>query len=379
MTCTPLEFPYDPILGWLGGDAWDPVRVPLLLIEVVMALFGVHLAFKFFKNYFTLQDTSRGSKMHAAWGWLFAGYAATIIIYIVSDFYATSIQNRFDWLEFGYVAMATGAWIYTYNIESVGVIKTKHVFTICFGTLYFILIVLLVFSVLARMVSGIVVQLFAIVFLIPMILLFFIYTSKINQLVQGKLKVYSAAMIIGVLLFMIGWMGATDIAVKSFGIGLWLRLIADILQIAGLGMIGFFFSLLPSWREIEWRASLKTLFVIYKGGTCIYQHDFTGREESSSVQIMMGGVVEMVKSLLDQVLLPGSLKVFDFKDKKMVLEQGEHVSIAIIADSVSDSLDYVLHEFTRRFEAFFEKILQDWNGDSSVFEPTKVLIKSLFG
>ncbi len=343
-----------------------------------MALFGVHLAFKFFKNYLTLQDTSRGSKMHAAWGWLSTGYAATIIINIVSDFYATDTQTRYDWLEFGYVAMSTGALIYIYNIESIGIIKTKYMFTISYCILYFILLVLLVLSVFARVVSGYIVQLFMSGYLIPMILLF-IYTAKINQQIQGKLKVYSAAMIIGLFVFILGFLGATDVAVKSFEIGSWLRFIADIFQIVGLGMIGFFFSLLPSWREIEWRTTLKSLFIIYQGGTCIYQHDFTGCKESDDVELIIGNAVEMVKSVLDQVLLPGSLKVFDFKDKKMVLEQGKHVSVAIIADSVSDSLDYVLHEFTRRFEAFFEKILQDWNGDSSVFEPTKVFIKSLFG
>jgi hypothetical protein len=186
-------------------------------------------------------------------------------------------------------------------------------------------------------------------------------------------------MIVGLAMFVTGWIGATDAAVRIIGIGQWMRLIADFLQLAGLGILGLFFSLLPSWREIEWRASLKSLFVIYQGGSCVYQHDFTGREESSNATVMMGGVVEMVKSVLDQVLSPGTLKVFDFKDKKMLLEQGKHVCIAIVADSVSDSLDYVLHEFTGRFEVFFGKVLQDWNGDSSVFEPTKVLIKWLFG
>jgi hypothetical protein len=77
-----IEFPIDPTLGWLN-PGWDPIRVPLLILEVGMAIFGVHFAFKFFKNYAKLQDTSRGSKMHAAWGWLFATYAVTIILYII--------------------------------------------------------------------------------------------------------------------------------------------------------------------------------------------------------------------------------------------------------------------------------------------------------
>lgn len=372
------EFPYEPTLGWLD-PGWDPIRMPLLLLEVGLVLLGIHLSFKFFKNYATLKETSRGSRMNAAWGWLFIGYAATIFLYIIADFYTTSMQARYDWLEFGYVALATGATFYIYNIESVGVIKTKHLFSIVFGALYFILLCLLVLSVFLRLVSGDIVQLFAISFVIPMILLFFTYTVKINRLIKGKLKVYSAVMIIGLAMFLTGWIGATDFAVKLIGIGSWMRLVADVLQLVGLGILGLFFSLLPSWREIEWRAALKSLFVVYKGGTCVYQHDFSGRAESESNKMMMGGVVEMVKSMLDQVLLPGNVKVFDFKDKKLLLEQGTHVSVAVVADFATDSLDYMLHEFTGRFEAFFGRILEDWGGDSSVFEPTKILIKWLFG
>ncbi len=378
MTITILAEP----IPWISIS--DPIRLLLILIEVCMALVGIHLSFKFFKNYATLKETSRGSRMHAAWGWLFIGYAATIAIYLVADFYTdtrypTDWQYRFDWLEFGYLALATGCLFYIFNIESVGIIKTKHVFSIMFGVLYFILILLLIMSVFMRLVSGDFVQLFAIAFLVPMILLFFIYTARINQLIKGKLKAYSAAMIIGLLVFILGWMGATDIVIKNFGIGNWMRLIADLMQIGGLSVLGWFFSLLPSWREIEWRASMKSLFVIYRGGTCVYQHDFTGRAESTDSNLMMGGVVEMVKSVLDQVLLPGTLKVFDFKDKKMVLEQGKNISVAVVADSVSESLEYVLHDFVNRFEVFFGKVLDDWSGDSSVFEPTKVIIKWLFG
>nr|MDO8086124.1 hypothetical protein [Candidatus Sigynarchaeum springense]MDO8119662.1 hypothetical protein [Candidatus Sigynarchaeota archaeon] len=371
-----IEFPEDPTLGWLN-PGWAPLRVPMLLIEVSMAFFGAHLAFKFFKNYLTLQDTSRGSKMHAAWGWLFTGYATTIIIYIIADFYAMALQIRFDLLEYGYVAMATGALFYIYNIESVGVIKTRHVFTIIFGVLYFILLALLVMSVFLHLIEGTVVQFFAISFMIPVILFFFIYSARINQLIKGKMKVYSAAMVIGLLIFMLGWMGATDFAMRNLG-GLWIRLIADILQCVGLSTLGLFFSLLPSWREIEWRAALKSLFVIYRGGSCVYQHDFTGGEALADANTIMGGVVEMVKSVLDQVLLPGSMKVFDFKDKKMLMEQGKFATIAVIADSVSDSLCYMIHDFTSRFEVYFGNILQDWNGDTTVFEPTRILIKWLF-
>lgn len=95
--------------------------------------------------------------------------------------------------------------------------------------------------------------------------------------------------------------------------------------------------------------------------------------------VMIGGVMEMVKSVLQQVLQQGSLKVLDFKDKKIVVEQGQNVAVVIIVDAVSDSLNVLLHDFTAKFERFFSAMLKDWAGDSSVFEPARVLIKEVFG
>jgi len=375
-----LEFPYTLPLG-LQWPNIDPLRIVLLLIEVACVIFGIHLAFKFFKNYRTMHDSLRGSRMHAAWGWLFFTYAITTLIYIIGDYYALDSTTRYGLLEFGYLSLATGALFYIYNIEGVGIIKTRHAFTIIFSALYAILVIMVVLSVPVHIVEGSLVQYFAISFWIPMIILFFIYTAKINKLIQGKMKLYSTLMIIGLFMFVFGFMGATDFAIKGLGIGLYIRVIGDIMQITGIGMMGMFFSMLPSWREIDWRAALKTLFVIYKGGICIYQQDFQkeAKESDGMSSMMVGGALEMVKSVLQQVLQAGSLKVLDFKDKKLLLEQGEQVLVVMIADTETDSLRFLLHEFVFKFERFYYDVLKDWQGDSSTFEPTKALVKELFG
>jgi len=364
------------------GIVWpniDPIRIVILLTEIACIIFGLHISFKFFKNYRTLHDTVHGSRMHAAWGWLFFTYAITQILYIFSDFYALTIATRNLYIAFGYTSVTTGALFFIYYIESVGVIKSRHVFTIAFSALYAVLIVLLVLYISTQLIPFVLVQTFSISFWVPMILLFLTYTIKVNKLVRGKMHAYSISMIIGILLFCLGFMGATDIVIRNLG-GLPIRLLADIFSITGIGMLGLFFSLLPSWREIEWRAALKSMFVIYKGGITIYQHDFEMELDdiNQSTMMMIGGALEMVKSLLEQVT-SGKLKVLDFKDKKILLEQGESVMVVMIADMESESLSFLLHEFLVRFERFFQPILDDWPGDLADFAPAKALVKEIFG
>jgi hypothetical protein len=373
-----LEFPDTLPLGIEWPDI-NPIRIVLLLAEIACVIFGLHLAYKFFKNYRTLHDTVHGSRMHAAWGWLFFGYAITQIIYIIADFYAMDQPTRDIYIILGYLSVSTGALFYIFNIEGVGVIKSRHAFTIIFGALYVTLIVMVVLYFSAVMVSFTLIQVFSTSFWVPMLLLFLIYTGKINKLVRGKMHVYSTMMVIGILTFSLGFIGATDAAIRNLG-GLAIRLLADILTIAGIGMLGLFFSMLPSWREIEWRAALKTLFVVYKGGIVIYQHDFEKQSDdmNSSTMMMVGGALEMVKSLLQQVT-SGQLKVLDFQDKKMLLEQGETAMVVMIADTESESLSFLLHEYLIRFERFFQPILVDWPGDIADFTPAKALLHQVFG
>ena len=73
------------------------------------------------------------------------------------------------------------------------------------------------------------------------------------------------------------------------------------------------------------------------------------------------------------------MKVLYFKDKKILLEQGDTVMVVMIADMETESLSFLLHAFLIRFERFFQVILEDWPGDVADFEPAKALVQEMFG
>nr|MDO8116751.1 hypothetical protein [Candidatus Sigynarchaeota archaeon] len=353
-------------------------RLPLLIMEVLLVMEAVQIAFKFFKNYRTLQDTLRGSRMHAAWFGLFFTYSITTVLYIVADFFTLTENERAVILEAGYTIVASGALYYIFNIEKIAIIKTKRVFTVMFAALYVALLVLFPLSLLSIIEHGIV-QYFAISFWIPMSLLFFTYAGKLNRLIKGKLKIFSGLMIVGLVLLIVGFLGATDIAIEN--IGIWVRLLGDGMQISGVFMMGIFFSLLPSWREIEWKETIESLYVVYKGGVPIFTYDFMSgdvkKEDESQSSVRMAQTLEVIGSLLSEVLNKGSLKILDMGTKKVIVEQGEHVLFALVANAELDSLKIFLRDFRIAFERFFPE-LDKWSGDPTEFELAHGLVGKVF-
>src|SRR5271157_3924545 len=169
-----------------------------------------------------------------------------------------------------------------------------------------------------------------------------------------------------------------DLSVRYLG-GLTTRFIADIGSIVGVGMVALFFLMLPSWREIEWRPALESLFVVRKGGICLYQHDFMKPDAKAddSTSMMIGSALEMIKVMLQQTTT-GMLKIIDFKDKKLLIEQGEQIMVVMIANIGTESLNFLIHLFLTQFEQFFHDILSNWQGDCTEFESTKALVQEIF-
>ena len=364
-----------------------PLRPILLILEILLMLIGFQAALRSFKNYKELQDTIKGSRMHLAWFVLFFAYSFTIFIYIIADFFILDENVRFQGLQYGYITAAIGAFVFVYNIEAIGIINTKRVITIVFSALFVLLIFLFILSQFFGLVDGTLIQYFATIFWIPMTILFLVYTIKLNKLIRGKLKIYSTLLIIGIIIFILGFVGATDFAIENVGIGLYIRIIADLLAIGSIIIMSLFFSLLPSFRELEWKTSLISLFVVYKGGLCVFEHHFNEQREKnenpdgdfSSGTMMVGSVLEMIKSVLNTVLKKGDLKVLDLEDKKILLEQGTKIQVAMVTSEELDSSKFLLNKFLREFESFYGNILENWDGDTSAFEPAKGLITRIFG
>ncbi len=72
------------------------------------------------------------------------------------------------------------------------------------------------------------------------------------------------------------------------------------------------------------------------------------------------------------------LQVIDHQDVKIFFEYGHFVICAIICQEELKTIRFKLREFITEFEALFSDILQAWNGNVGMLQPTKFLINKVF-
>jgi hypothetical protein len=297
-------------------------------------------------------------------------------MYIYSDYFIEDPLERDYVLQIAYLCVATGAFSFTYFMEKLAIVRTRRIFTVLFGILFVILFVIIVLSRFNPDLLQIT-QYFTYSFMIPMIGLFLFYMFKLNTLLPSKLKFYTYSLILFIFVFVIGFVGATDFAIENFGIGIMMRVIGICLQIIGVLIIASFFLRLPTWNELEWRDKLHSLIIVYAGGISMYQHDF--KQKGKDVNpILLSGALEMISSLLKEVLPRSQLKVLDIQEKKILVQKGIYVTVAMIADEKLDSLELLLKTFLHEFEQFFGQYLPDWEGDTDIFAPTKAIVEKIF-
>ena len=180
--------------------------------------------------------------------------------------------------------------------------------------------------------------------------------------------------LVGFVLLILGIFGGTDIAQRTIGWGI--RFLADFFQIIGTGMIAWFSSNLPTWKELEWRNELDSLYIIFKGGILAYEYDFgeEGIDLNSQRSSIVVSVLEASRLLLDSALKTGELKILDFKEKKIYFEPGTLITVIIVAKAELDTISFLIKKIRKEFEKTFREILPNWNGERDVFIPATATI-----
>jgi hypothetical protein len=289
--------------------------------------------------------------------------------------YTTTMDQRYHLLQFGYLSAATGAFFYIYFIEQLAYITKRRTFTVLFGVLYVALIVMIVIALIADL--GTFVQYFAASFWLPNFGFMFVYIYKINRFSIGEFRRFTVLIVIGFAILIVGVLGSTDVIQRALGLGV--RLLADLFQLGGIVLVGWYSSRLPSWKELGWETALDSLYIIYKGGVLAYEYDFNEASQGIGHPRASAAVsaLEAVRLLLDQAVSSGQLKIIDFKEKKLFFEVGNYITVIIVANEQLDTLDFLITKIRKEIEKAFSDMLPTWNGDSAEFRPATTIINRI--
>ncbi len=119
----------------------------------------------------------------------------------------------------------------------------------------------------------------------------------------------------------------------------------------------------PPKREPDWRSTVQYLYVIDQSGLLLYEQDMhqtdndIGKSRDSAI---LGGALIAISSLLKEIALnTNPLKVISQEGFCILIEEGQHVLVALVTTEELQTSRQKLQEFLAEFERKFEGKIQN--------------------
>ncbi len=129
--------------------------------------------------------------------------------------------------------------------------------------------------------------------------------------------------------------------------------------------------------------SVKSVYIIQKNGTLIFDHDFKeeiSQHPISPKQILLGGFIYAVnKGLKSFFDLTGEINVINFGKLIALIKHGKYIFVILSASENTPTIQQKLNLLIEKFETLYEYELENWTGPS-IFksEDVKKLIYESF-
>jgi len=341
-----------------------PYREIILDLELVILLTCLELSTFFFYKYWRNRKESNPSIVELDWGIIFFSLAVANAFYILSDFYDV---DRLLFSSYGYFGIAIGVIIFLFHIEYKKMLKTRFILTTFFAVYAVTVFVIFIMAPSLMKTAIYSCALFAYGIVLS-------YAIAIIKRIWNNYRLYSIGLISGVVLFMLGFAGTSDIAINLFN-GFWIRAAGDIAMFGSLLVIGLFLSSIPSLAEIGWQEKIKYIIFTTQNGVALYSENF--REKKEINEILVAGALWGIQVFLKTIHIDSHLKVLSKGSDVILMEYGQYVVGFLIVQQELEILKDILKKLVFQFERFYSSVLANWNGDLRLFRPTRQLIAQL--
>ena len=101
------------------------------------------------------------------------------------------------------------------------------------------------------------------------------------------------------MFLILGFFGTTDIIVSL--VGFQIRIIGSVFQLISIILLSLFFITLPPFSEFDWQEKVQELFIIDRGGICLYNNDFVKKTvyDENLTSAAISGINTMLQELMD--------------------------------------------------------------------------------
>lgn len=201
---------------------------------------------------------------------------------------------------------------------------------------------------------------------------------------------------------------ATTVDLLWAELGIWSRIVGDLLIIGAINMFIYQVDYIPDFREVDWMNKIKALLVINENGLPLFARFFNQKEEenlnvidglkkgflthtkadnqqivTNSMdpeydQTLISGAMNSVKSVLGELTGTDEVQIIKLPDKVLIFENINGRMFLIISDAYMDSLKIRLEQFATEFERIFGDTLKNWDGGADIFGPADTMTAEIF-
>ncbi len=193
---------------------------------------------------------------------------------------------------------------------------------------------------------------------------------------SGYIRLRMVVAFIGFFLVGSGLVFRNDSLIMA--LGMWMYVLGTCCGIIGIALVWVGFSALSTFSDLGWKDKLRELFIISHKGISLYAFSFKNNEPLEDTDLIAGGFSGIQSLLSEMVKTDNKIQLIDYRDLKIMLEETHDATFIIILDEESSFINYKLKLFCTEFQDFFRESLDDWVGETNIFQPTKTLIQRIF-
>lgn len=240
--------------------------------------------------------------------------------------------------------------------------RTHHVFTLCFLGLS---CVVPFFPPSMYETVQMIYYIFA-----PVLIIFVIgFLFYLMSMTTGSVRKKFFVVFLGLALYGTGY----ALSARLFDVS---KIVSESVVLVGLAMTALGFIEIPMLEEIHWHDYLLHVFTFHiDTSACIYDEQLyseplqakSGQEGMIAADLFSSGVSGVIGIIKEMINSEKKLKVLDHEDKKILLEYGKYVTVALVTRMDLDVLHEKLRTYILRVETELQQPLESWRGEVGRF------------
>ncbi len=358
-------------------------RLPLLIIEWIVAFICLEIALVFLMRFIRSRKKEVHNFQEFGYFALLLGFSLMWLFFVLGDYYVSEeiVSPFYIWntgsermviLNLGYFSLMFCAFLFILLMEKYKIyLFKKYLFSIIF-------LILIVIFIISFFVDIGITQQLSMVFWPLFFFFFIIYTMDFGKIIRSSSE-YTLLKLLefftGFVLLALGFVFTTDFVTSRFGLGF--RLIGDIIQLVGILLISHFFLTIPAFAEFDWQESVEDVYLIDKSGICLLYKSFDPETELADENLISGAIAS-VNLMLQELTKSEGISVLSKKDKTIIIYPSKFISGVVFSKRELINIKINIKRFVKKFEAIYQTILPDWDGDINIFKPTEHLAEEIF-